>query len=194
MSETEPIQRGGGRVAFAARQKHTRGSRRIICLIVACLVPVVHVGAGEKFDFDGLRARAKALAAKPHVAPVRDAPEWLQKLTYDEHRIIQFDQTRTLWRDENLPFQVQFFHPGWYFNQSVRINQVRDGRAEPVRFRRDYFQYHALKVGEVPPALGFAGFRLLYPLNDPNRPQDESGAFSRRELFPDALQGSALGP
>lgn len=150
-------------------------------------------GAEETFSFETLQARARAMAAKPHVAPVRDAPEWLQKLTYDEHRIIEFDQSRTLWRNEKLPFQVQFFHPGWYFNQSVRIHEVRTGRAEIVPFRRDYFRYHRLKVGEVPASLGFAGFRLLYPVNSPDRPQDETGAFLGASYFRMLCQGAHYG-
>jgi periplasmic glucans biosynthesis protein len=194
MTNSEPIQRGGSHEGFAAHQKRSRVARRIVCLIVGCLVTVVRVaGAEEKFDFDALRARAKALAAKPYIAPVRETPEWLQKLTYDEHRIIQFDETHTLWRKEKLPFQVQFFHPGWYFNQPVRINQVIDGRAELVPFRRDYFQYHQLKIGDVPPTLGFAGFRLLYPLNDPNRPQDETGAFLGASYFRMLCKGAHWG-
>jgi glucans biosynthesis protein len=124
---------------------------------------------------------------------VRDAPEWLQKLTYDQHRIIEFDQNRTVWRAEKLPFQMQFFHPGWFFNQSVRINEIAGGQPRPIEFRREYFRYHQLKVGEVPSTLGFAGFKLLYPVNGPERPNDELGAFLGASYFRLLCQGAAYG-
>jgi glucans biosynthesis protein len=163
------------------------------CVALFAVVATYGSAADQRFDFDTLRQRARALALKPHVAPPRDAPEWLQKLSYDQHRIIEFDQTRSLWRNEKLPFQVQFFHPGWFFNQSVRISEVRDGRVEAVPFRRDYFRYHQLKVGDVPPGLGFAGFKLLYPVNGPGRPGDELGAFLGASYFRLLCKGAVYG-
>lgn len=171
--------------------------KRAICRVGIgaglALAGIGKLAGAEAFDFGALKARAKELAAKPHVAPKRDAPEWLQKLTYDQHRIIEFDQARTLWREENLPFQMQFFHPGWFFNQSVQINQVVGGKSEPVKFDKDFFRYHQLKVGEVPSTLGFAGFKLLYPLNGPERPKDELGAFLGASYFRLLCQGAFYG-
>ena len=63
------------------------------------------------FDFETLRYRAKLLAAQPYVPPANRVPEWLLRLSYDEHRLIRFDPDRSWWRRENLPFQLQFFHP-----------------------------------------------------------------------------------
>src|SRR3954466_9544402 len=152
-------------------------------LVVACslLVSLPARAAEGKFDFAGLQQRAKQIAAQPYVPPAQDrVPEWLRTLSYDDYRIIEFDAAHTLWRKEKLPFQVQFFHPGQLFNRVVNIAEVRGGRAEPVAFRREFFNYHQLKVGELPDTLGFAGFRLLYPLNQPS---DELGAFLGASYF-----------
>jgi glucans biosynthesis protein len=133
------------------------------------------------FGFSQVQAQARELAAQPFVAPpANQVPEWLRKLDYDRHRIIEFVAARSLWRRERLPFQVQFFHPGYMFDQPVQIAEVAGGRVEPIAFNRDFFDYHTLAAGELPPQMGFAGFRLIYPLN---RPDDELGAFLGASYF-----------
>jgi periplasmic glucans biosynthesis protein len=194
MSVTVSQRTSGGREVSALRGTRRRVwlGRAAHLLAIAALSARV-VAAEDNFSFETVRHRAKELASKPHVAAPRDAPEWLQKLSYDEHRIIEFDQTRTLWRSEKLPFQLQFFHPGWYFNQSIRLHEIRNGRPKPIPFRREYFRYHQLKVGEVPATLGFAGFKLMFPVNGPERPGDELGAFLGASYFRLLCKGAVYG-
>lgn len=147
--------------------------------------------ADEKFGYEFVRERARALAARPYApAPKEAVPEWLRRLSYDEHRIIEFDAAHSLWRRQRLPFQVQFFHPGYIFNEPVQIAEVRDGVARPVSFRRELFDYRSLEPGPVPETLGFAGFKLLYDLN---RPNDELGAFLGASYFRLLCQGAHYG-
>ncbi len=152
-------------------------------LVAALLLLVLPLPAlrasGEMFDFDVLRYRAKMLANEPYVQPVA-LPDWLNALTYDEHRRIQFNAERSLWRREGLPFQVQFFHPGYIFNRMVRVSTLHQRHPEPVPFDPDFFNYDNLKVGEVPDSIGFAGLRFLYPLNNPG---DELGVFLGASYF-----------
>lgn len=136
--------------------------------------------ADEHFDFETLRFRAKTLAAKPYVAPATRVPEWLQKLSYDEYRRIRFDDTRSWWRREGFPFQLQFFHAGFVQKSTVQISQIQDSQSELIPFDPKLFQYDGLKTGDFPETMGFAGFKLLYPLNKPN---DELGAFLGASYF-----------
>lgn len=136
--------------------------------------------ADGRFDFDALRTRASSLAAKPYVTPVSRVPEWLLRLSYDEHRRIRFDETHSWWRSDKLPFQLQFFHPGFVQNSTVQISEVIGGKAKPIEFDRGFFIYDRLTPGELPPTMGFAGFRLLYPLNKAN---DEIGAFQGASYY-----------
>lgn len=160
-------------------------------LVGVSVVAVSFCAAGEPFDYEVLRERARALASKPHVAPAKDAvPEWLRKLDYDEHRIIEFNAARSLWREEGLPFQVQFFHPGYIFHEPVQISEVQGGSAGPIAFRRELFNYRSLKTGTLPENLGFAGFKLLYDLN---RPNDELGAFLGASYFRLLCRGAHYG-
>jgi periplasmic glucans biosynthesis protein len=96
-------------------------SRRLRFLLCVAAVGVLGTlrGAGDSFDFEILRYRAKMLAETPY-APPEPVPEWLLKLNYDQHRLIRFRAERSLWRRDGLPFQAQFFHAGFIFNQSVR--------------------------------------------------------------------------
>ena len=156
-------------------------SRAFLCLgIVGCLAAGMTNAAEPTFDFDALRLRANTMAAKPYVAPINRVPEWLLRLSYDEHRRIRFDETHSYWRSERLPFQLQFFHPGFVQNGTVQISEIKNGKAERIEFTRDLFIYDRLTPGELPPTMGFAGFRMLYPMNKAN---DELGAFQGASYF-----------
>jgi glucans biosynthesis protein len=154
---------------------------RVLMLSSVCGFSCGLLGAAEtRFDFDALRSRASAVAAKPYVAPVTRVPEWLLRLSYDQHRGIRFDETHSWWRSDKLPFQLQFFHPGFVQNSTVQISEVVDGKPALIKFDREFFIYERLTPGELPPTMGFAGFRLLYPLNKAN---DEIGAFQGASYY-----------
>lgn len=155
--------------------------RRLLLLLLAgwCGAAALARAAGEPFDFEVLRYRAKMRAEQPYTPP-RSVPEWLRKLTYDQHRRIQFNAAETLWAREGLPFQLQFFHPGYIFDHPVRVFTVSHRREHMVEFSRRFFNYDDLKVGPLPADLGFAGVKLLYPLNHPG---DELGVFLGASYF-----------
>jgi len=117
----------------------------------------------EPFSRSVLEARAKALAQ----AAYRDggAPEAARKMTYDEYRRIRFLRERSLPIGASS-FQAQFYHPGWLFGRSKAVHIVRDGKSSAVRFAREMFDYDGMAIDDTIPAEGFAGFRLLYPMND----------------------------
>src|SRR4051794_7354081 len=80
---------------------------RLIGLWLVILGVTVAHAADTKFDFGLLQQRAKELAARPYVPAATDrVPEWLRTLSYDDYRLIEFDAAHSLWRREQLPFQV----------------------------------------------------------------------------------------
>lgn len=136
--------------------------------------------ASEIFDFEVLRYEAKMLAARPYEPAPSQVPEALLKLNYDQYRDIRFKPQESVWRRERLPFELQFFHPGFGFDRTVQINTVHGRKAEPVEFSSSMFDYGMNHVPSVPSHMGFAGLRVLYPLN---KPGDELGAFLGSTYF-----------
>jgi periplasmic glucans biosynthesis protein len=149
--------------------------------------------ADARFDFESLRARAKALAAAPHEAPQSVVPEWLRRLSYDELRLIEFGGQNSLWLPEKLPFQVQFLHPGFLLDRVVHLWEVHGGNATAIPFRREHFHYRSVKPGDVPETMGFAGFRLMFPLEGPRARHSEIGSFAGASYFRFLSRGSAYG-
>jgi glucans biosynthesis protein len=125
------------------------------------------VGAGS-FDFATVVKKAEKLAAGGFEAlPL--VPEWLVNISYDQWRDIRFKPDQAVWREKNLPFQVQFFHPGLFYSRTVKVNVVRDGHSTAVAFSPNAFDYGRNDfASKVPQDLGFAGFRVHAPIKTPD--------------------------
>ncbi len=100
--------------------------------------------AALAFGLDDVARQAEQLAKKPYVAPVSQVPEYLTSLDYAHYREIRFRPEQALWRKEGLPFQLQFFHPGHHYTRPVRIHLIEQGRARPLPFRPEDFDYGSL--------------------------------------------------
>lgn len=85
--------------------------------------------------------KARQLALEPYQEPSEKAPDLLKRLTYDQWRDIRFKPEKALWRDEGLPFQLQFFHLGFYYDYPVKINVVTDQGITQVPFSPELFDY-----------------------------------------------------
>ncbi|MDN3520134.1 glucan biosynthesis protein [Halomonas ramblicola] len=118
--------------------------------------------------FDRVADRARQLAAESYQAPESLLPPELAEMDYDQYREIRFEPEASIWKDEGL-FEVQLFHPGFLYDQPVRLNLVDgQGAVRPLPFRRERFRYDGdasaladLELDDI----GHAGFRLHYPLN-----------------------------
>jgi len=121
------------------------------------------------FGFDDVAARAQQLANEPYRDTTGQVPEWLLKITYDQWRDIRFRPDHALWRERQLPFQVQFFHPGLYYDRTVAVNVIDGSAIHPVELSPEQFDYGKNRFGtKVPRNIGYAGFRIHYPLNRPD--------------------------
>ncbi len=183
----------GGTQTYAARNplyEEGRPAGRGVWFAGAITLVFGLLGSAHAFDLADVQSRAQALAAQPYVAPAENLPEWMQKLNYDKHRAIQFDRNHAWWLQEKLPFQLQFFHPGWLFKAPVAINEIVDGQARPIDFARSLFNYGETKTGDIPPHTGFAGFRIHYPLN---KAGDELAVFLGASYFRAVGKGMSYG-
>ncbi|KRD99948.1 glucan biosynthesis protein G [Bosea sp. Root381] len=135
-----------------------------------------------RFGFDDVVRRAREIAAVPY-EPGPNLPEPLSRLDFDSWRDIRFRSDKALLAQNGSPFRMQMFHPGFLFTRPIVVNIVRDGVATPVPYAANLFDYGRVKF-EKPLSvnLGFAGFRLHYPLNDP-RIYDELISFIGASYF-----------
>ena len=123
-----------------------------------------------RFIFADVHHQAVDLANRPYEDTEDILPQTLRDLSYDQYRVIRFRPEKALWRSEGLPFEVQFFQrASLAFMPSsldkVVINIVDKGRVVRVPYSSDMFDFGHNVVTELPANLGFAGFRLHYPLH-----------------------------
>jgi glucans biosynthesis protein len=152
------------------------------------------VARAEPLRFDGsvVRQTARDLASKPFKAPDDKLPDNLKNLDYDHYRMIRFSPDRALWRGQKLPFEVQFFHRGFFYTNRVDLYEVANGEATKIAYQPEYFSF-----GEVPPPspdadLGFAGFRLHAPINRADY-YDEVCVFLGASYFRAVAKGELYG-
>ncbi|WP_109466301.1 glucan biosynthesis protein [Albibacillus kandeliae] len=118
-------------------------------------------GPAEAFSFELLKEKARLLS-RQDFKPARIAEaETLDKLDYDRHNQIRFKPDRSLWKGQAGRSPVQFFFPGRYFKESIKVYSVEGGMAREVLFSKGLFD-----IPEDNPAkslkdsVGFAGFRV----------------------------------
>ncbi len=135
------------------------------------------------FRFDDVVRRARELAAVPFDAAMPPLPEPLARLDFDAYRDVRFRPDRALLGSAGGPFRMHLFHLGFLYQRPVTVNVIRDGVPMPVAYQPQFFDYGRTKIERpLPINLGFAGFRLHYPLNDP-RVFDELIAFLGSSYF-----------
>lgn len=121
-----------------------------------------------KFSFEDVVRRARDLAAADfdHASPV--LPEALNKLDFDAWRDIRFRPDKAFLATNGSQFRLQLFHLGFLYRRPVTINTIRDGIPAPIPYAANLFDYGRTKFDKpLPVNLGFAGFRLHFPLNSP---------------------------
>jgi glucans biosynthesis protein len=150
-------------------------------------------GARPPFGFENVVHEAKELSARPY-RERKDVPDSVVGLKYDQWRDIRFKPGNSFWRQEGLPFTLQFFHPGLFYDRTVSLYVVNEkGGILPIRFSKEYFDYKSEEVkAMVPEDLGFAGFRIHYPLNRADY-HDEIAVFLGASYFRAVGQGMNYG-
>ena len=168
VATADGIVRGAGTSARAALVRTVACAvsvwRRAALVATAMLVAGVPGNAGA-FTLDDVAEKARKLAEGPYQDPSGSVPQWLLQASYDQYRDIRFRADRALWKDRGLPFEVQFFHPGMFYDRIVAIHEIDSNGVATVPFSPSMFDYGRNDfASRVPQDLGFAGFRLHYPI------------------------------
>jgi glucans biosynthesis protein len=166
--------------------------RRLACqfgLIIVVLGRCAKTFAGaESADvtLDYVAQKAQERALKPFHSPRADLPDILRadKLDYDKYREIRFLDNQALWAVDKLPFEIEFFHPGYLYEEPVHIYEFSPNYVQAIPFNQDYFDYGKVQSikNKIPRNTGYAGFKVLYALNGPDK-MDELGAFLGASYF-----------
>lgn len=148
------------------------GSRLRLLFLVIPFLAAACVGwsAIEKAEitFDTVREIAAKRAAVAYEPPDVQLPSGLASLNYDQNRKIRFLPEKALWRDEELPFQLHLFHRTNAQRERITIREFSPTHVQDIPFIREFFDYGDLNgLGWMRSSLGYAGFRIHYPLNRP---------------------------
>jgi glucans biosynthesis protein len=153
--------------------------------------PAPAPGDPQPFSFERLIQRAREMATEPYVPRPR-VPQFLADLGYDDHRQIRFRPEHSVWAD-SPGYRLQFFFPGSYFVEPVHVYTVEQGVAREVLYNPEMFDFGPIQFPEpLAPDLGFAGFRVHYPLNGTDE-HDDLLVFLGASYFRALAKGSRYG-
>jgi periplasmic glucans biosynthesis protein len=158
------------------------------------LAPAAATDIAQPELFDAIASRAKLLAKRDYKPIQANIPEALAKMDYDQYRSIRFRPEASIWHNESL-FELQLFHPGFLYHEPITLHMATEGPDDFVQFKQEYFNYDgpaAPLAGVAPDNIGFAGFRIHYPLNS-NDYKDEFIVFQGASYFRMVGPGLAYG-
>lgn len=160
----------------------------------AAIAPAAASDIAAPALFDAIAQRAQKLAKKDYVPLQTNIPDALANMDYDQYRAIRFRPEAALWHKESL-FELQLFHPGFLYREPIVLHMANDKPDSFVQFKQDFFSYDgpaAPLAGVAPENIGFAGFRIHYPLNS-NDYKDEFVVFQGASYFRMVGPGLAYG-
>ena len=87
----------------------------------------------DAFDFDDVVQMASKLAAQPYKEPESKVPSFLLG-SEEPWRVIRFRMDKAMWLNEKSPYWVNFFHAGSYYDKTVALNYIENGKAHAIPF------------------------------------------------------------
>ncbi|MDX3904769.1 MAG: glucan biosynthesis protein G [Pigmentiphaga sp.] len=146
------------------------------------------------FDFFDVARQAKQLAGEKYKAPTSQLPKELRELKYGDYQQIQAKRDKYLWADSRSPFQIAFHHQGMAFDLPVKVNEIDAEGVREIKYDPADFDFGPRQPDpKLLRDLGFAGFRILYPLNDPAKRDDELASFLGASYFRMVGKGQVYG-
>ncbi len=178
---------------FARTRQHALSGLFAIaaaCLTAAALAP----STAQAFTYFDVVKRARTLAGERYAPPAAAAPEALRALNFGQYQQIQQKRENYFWNASNTPFQLKFNHLGMQFNTPVNIHEIDAQGVRDVSFDPATFDYGTLGLdASVLEGLGFAGFRVLHAINNPDKRDDEIASFLGATYFRMVGRGQVYG-
>jgi glucans biosynthesis protein len=162
-------------------------------LIAAFVISVFNLPVEARgFDFQNVIEKAQNLARKPYQAP-EPISRIMQELNYEQYQGIRFKPEQSLWRSSRSNFQVMLISPGLFYQHPVKLNVIDAQGVHDLPYRKDYFTFPDEEIERrVPPDLGYAGFKLTYPLQDADT-QNQFLVFAGASYFRGVARDNSFG-
>jgi len=169
------------------------GPPRLALLSLACASLLLWTGQAQAFSLDEVTAQARDLMNKPYVAPVNNLPPAFSDMQFADYQKLQPRADRFEWKDLDTPFRLSFYHQGMQFNSAVRINEITADGVQEIKYDPERFDFGGLAFDRsATQALGYAGFRVLYPINQAGK-LDEIMSFLGASYFRVIGKGQVYG-
>lgn len=152
----------------------SRLSKTLTCKIV-CIASLSCLSFSSwAFTFNDVVTQAEKLSKKAYVQPSKNIPSELSSLQFADYQKIYFKHDKAYWSDRKSRFKLEFYHEGMYFDVPVKINEIVNNQVNEIKFSPDYFDLSPINLDKLDTKkLGFAGFKVHYPINNPAKTDDE---------------------
>ncbi|KAF1048574.1 MAG: Glucans biosynthesis protein G [Xylophilus sp.] len=144
--------------------------RRTGLLLATLAGLLLGAAPARAFSLDDLTTHALALAAKPYQEPQSNLPPAFSQMQFDDYIRIQPRPEGFAWAQDATPFKLGFYHQGMQFSSPVPIHELVGDAVQDLPYDPSRFNFNGLAIdAEATRNLGYAGFRVLYPLNRPDK-------------------------
>ena len=152
----------------------SRFSKTLTCKML-CIASISCLSFSSwAFTFNDVVAKAEKLSKKSYVQPSKNIPSELSSLQFADYQKISFKHDKAYWNDRKSRFKLEFYHEGMYFDTPVKINEIVNNQVNEIKYNPDYFDLSKLNLDNLNTKnLGFAGFKVHYPINKPTKTDDE---------------------
>lgn len=136
------------------------------------------------FSLEDVEHKAQALANARYQALESNLPAELNELSFADYQRICYRTDQALWARSDTPFKVIFNHQGMHFNIPVQINEVTPTGVHAIRYAPEQFDFADITLNsDALKGLGYAGFRIHYPINEADKTDDEIASFLGASYF-----------
>ncbi len=136
--------------------------------ILSAVIFLTNTAVSQPFDYSNIVEKARLLSLSPHQTAKLNLPKELVEMDYDAFRSLRYVREEGPWYKKNIPFEMQFFHMGSIYQNSVRINQIIGNKEYYIPYTSTAFTKADKPLSSIKGDIDYAGFRLHYPLNTPD--------------------------
>lgn len=134
----------------------------------SALVLIGFTSSALGFGLSDVVEKARERSQQPYKAPAQ-VPQFMRDLDYNQFQEIRFKPEKSLWQDNGSRFQIMMMPPGLFYGHPVVLNEIDAEGVSRISFEKKQFSYPNQEFAKrVPADLGYAGFKVTYPLHEPD--------------------------